>query len=390
MVSRKKIMVLLGGGRIPPNIAGVLSLRPDEVRYLISEDQPKTHDDMLSVLGRFDGLKADGPMEVVPAHHIPAIKAKTHQILANATDADVVFNVTCGSKTMAIAVYEVAKDLGHRVIYVDSFANRIIDWTWPDQEEELIRTTIDDFLAALGRTPQRKFDFADLLLSENDAVLVAENLVAAGAAADSLLLGMRQLGWTESEPRRHFKSKLGNDETAVLQMMQDLELVTDVVLTNRGYWCYTIPNAPNWNFIKGDWLEVYVHAQASRLKQADERPLFDHIAFSVRLPADAGGAEREIDFAGLYGWQLVWASCKVERNPLDKRYLNEVAAINTMIGGRYATPIFICNGRGDAENAQAFRQQAEAAKIVVVMRDRLPDIGAVLRNEAVKPTYGRS
>lgn len=382
-------MVLLGGGRIPPNIAGVLSLRPDEVRYLISEDQPRTHADMLSVLGRFDWLKADGPAEIVPAHHIPTIKAKTHQLLADGTDADVVFNVTCGSKTMALAVYEVAKDLGHRVIYVDSFANRIIDWTWQDQEEALIGTTIEDFLVAFGRTPRRKYSFTDLSLSREDAEAVADGLVATGAAADSLLLGMRQLGWTESEPRRCFKSALFSAEVEVLRMMQSSGLVTDVGLTGGGYWRYTIPNAVNWNFIKGDWLEVYVHAQASRLKQANSSPLFADIAFSVRLPGDAGGAEREIDFAGLYGWQLIWASCKVERDPLDKRHLNEVSTINTMIGGRYTTPIFVSNGRSDADNANAFRQQAEAAKIVVVMREQLADIGNVLRKEAVNPTYAR-
>lgn len=389
MASRKRIMVLLGGGRIPPNIAGVMSLRPDEVRYLVSEDQPRTHDDMLSVLRRFGWLNADGPAELVPAHYIPSIKAKTQQILADCAGADVVFNVTCGSKTMAIAVYEVAKELGHRVIYVDSLANRIIDWTWPDQEEQLISSNVEDFLKTFGRIPQPNNIFRELSLSEDHAVAVASQFVAGGAAADSLLLGMRQLGWKESEPRRHFKSTLSDAEVEVLKMMAEHGLISNVGLTSGGYWHYTVPTAANWNFIKGDWLEVYVYSEARQLRQRDGRPLFDDIAFSVRLPGEAGTAEREIDFAGLFGWQLVWASCKVERDPLEKKHLDEVATINAMIGGRYATPIFVCNGRGDAENAETFLQQAEAAKIVVVMRDQLAKIGDVLRSEAVRPSYGR-
>lgn len=385
MVNRKKIMVLLGGGRIAPNIAGVLSLRPDEVRYLISQDQPRTHDDMMDVLRNFTWLKSDGPFAMVPGHHIPTIKERTLQLLNDSDDTDVVLNVTCGSKTMALAAYEVAKERGHRVIYVDSSVNRIIDWTWPDQEDELMTTTVNDFLRAFGRVPQSK----ELPLSEVNAAHIAGQFVAAGTATDNLLLNMRQLGWTESEPRRIFKSALGNAEVEVLKMVAESGLISNLDLTSGGRWRYTIPTAANWNFIKGDWLEIYVYSAAKQLKQSDGRPLFDDVAFSIRLPAEAGAAEREIDFAGLYGWQLIWASCKVERNPLDKKYLDEVAAINTMIGGRYTTPIFVCNGRSDSENAKAFRQQAEAAKIVVVMRDQLAKIDDVLRDEAVKPMYGR-
>ncbi len=390
---QKHVMVLMGGGRITPNIAGVWSLRPDEVRYLISGDQLHTYKDMRNVLDHVPWLNADTPSVEVPAHDIPAIKkaveAITQSAAKDSSNPRFTFNTTCGSKTMAIAVYEVAKQ-SDRVVYIDSFNNRIIDWTPPYGQEPLTACDLKTYLANFGRQPKETFSFERLSISKAAAIELANRFVALEGAADSLLLKMEQLGWKKDRPTRNFRADLSTTEFKVLRMMADQGLIVNMGQTKQGFWKYTIPHAMHWNFIKGDWLEVYVYAQAHTLRKKDNKLLFDQMTMSLAIPSgESQTGQREIDFVGLYGWQLIWCSCKAEKNPFNKKRLDEVGMVNAMLGGRYATPIFVCNGRTSDDKYERFSQQARNARIVLVTRDRLPEIAAILHKEATMPTFRR-
>jgi len=380
-------MVLLGGGRISPNIAGVLSLRPRVVYYLISEDQPHTYDNMRQVLDRIDWVKSDTPMISVPAHNIPAIKKACRSILEQDQRSPFVFNITCATKTMAVAAYEVAKDLGHRVIYVDSFRNRIVDWTSPEREEELIGIDLVTYLSNFGRTPQPKFKFERLSISRDNAVEAARYLAQAGTEAIKLLLLLRQTGWRKKQPRRHLRQSLSAEQGAILSRLSAFGLIENLEMTHRGFVAYTISNPMHWNFIKGDWLEVFVFSEAQECFKRDDTPLFDDLALSLEMPTDQ--TVREIDFAGLYGWQLIWCSCKATNDPYNTDHLDEISAMTNMIGGRYCTPIYVTTGSKYDNKYPIFKQRAHEARIVVVTREELSGIREILQIEATKPTYPR-
>lgn len=393
-MNSKNHMVLLGGGRIAPNIASVWSLKPDEVHYLVSKDQPHTYHQMRAVLDHMDWLKADDQAILVDANDIPAVmecvKGLVSKIASESSDATITFNLTCSSKTMSVAVYETVKD-AHPVIYIDSFTNRIIHWLPPYQTESLVPCNLQMYLANFGRETRGQYNFDRLLIAKQAAIDLATGFVNGGEIADHLLLKMRQLGWKDDRPDRCFRNKLMAQEIEVLQTMAAGGLIVDLGQSARGFWKYTIPHAMHWNFIKGDWLEVYVYSRAGSLQKKDNSPFFDEIAMSVQISASSGRfGQREIDFVGLKGWQLVWCSCKVEADPFDKRYLDEVGNINAMLGGQYATPIFISNGYQTDKNFEKVSQQASNARIVLVTREQFPEIDSILRKEATQPTYPRA
>lgn len=381
------IMVLLGGGRIAPNVAGVVSLRPDALRYLISKDQPHTYYAMRAVFDRMPWLIADAPAVALDAHDMPQIKQAVLDLLAKDPDANFTFNVTCSTKTMAVAVYEVAKVLDQRVIYIDSFTNRVIDWTASTAQERLLSTDLPTFLANFGREPQTTFDFARLLISKEQAIQCATLLAHAGPTADRLLRKMRSRGQKDDKA---LPADLPRDELDLLQMLFAQGVIVNLRQSKNGGWLYTIPENMHWNFIKGDWMEVYVYSQANTLVTKQGKQFFDDTALSLKMPTtDDSGALREIDFAGLYGWQLIWASCKIEDKPFVKRHLDEISAVNTMIGAHYSTPLYICNGSNAAEEYASFAEHAHKAAIVVVTLEEWPNLANILKAQSIDPTYRR-
>ena len=104
-----------------------------------------------------------------------------------------------------------------------------------------------------------------------------------------------------------------------------------------------------------------------------------------------GQVDNEIDLALIYKAQLIIAECKTDITPFkaDKGYQRDLDAAAELLGGAYVSKVFITNQPGTGDSYSYFEQQAKGRHIVVVTREKLADIGTILKNEAMTPTYER-
>lgn len=132
----------------------------------------------------------------------------------------------------------------------------------------------------------------------------------------------------------------------------------------------------------GDWLEVYVWKEVAKAHFADD------CQWGCQIINEA---EIELDLALLYKAQLLIAECKAEREPFKgkREFLAKLDATAKLLGGEYVSKLFITNQPGIGESYESFCKQARDRHIVVVTGERLPEIGYILKNEAMNPTYER-
>lgn len=144
----------------------------------------------------------------------------------------------------------------------------------------------------------------------------------------------------------------------------------------------------DWNFFKGGWLEVYVWNEARKLQEHGGRPIFDEVKMGLEIPS--GPARKEIDVACLYQAQLIHCSCKTGRDTFRTSHLDELSAVSNLVGGRFCSRIFITNQvLSNQEREKEFLEQAKQREIVVVTGDKLTNIGAILKKQAINPDFMR-
>jgi len=99
----------------------------------------------------------------------------------------------------------------------------------------------------------------------------------------------------------------------------------------------------------------------------------------------------ELELALIYKAQLIIAECKADNNPFksEKGYLRDPEAAAQLLGRAYVSKVFITNQPGTADSHASFERQAKERHIVVVPQEQLANRGALLKNEAINPTYER-
>jgi hypothetical protein len=140
----------------------------------------------------------------------------------------------------------------------------------------------------------------------------------------------------------------------------------------------------------GDWLEVYVWDQINKIKGVDnDEPFADDCRWGCEIPRDK--VQYELDVALMYKAQLVIAECKTDEKPFqgENNYLRDLDAVADQLGGDYVSKVFVTNRQGEGESYTIFCRQAQQRNIEVVTRERLPEIGEIMKKQATNPTYPR-
>lgn len=374
------LQILLVGGRQIPNFLGVMLLRPDRVHFLVSKDDKNALDNLYETLAKMEGLVLPDKSQLpdIDANDYQANIAALERILSDYPNARVSFNLTCSSKVMAFAAYEVARHEDIKTFYVDTAKGRIIWLKGKEVEEMPIRINIEQYLTMYGRTLVCKDFFSGLTFSKEAAVQAANVLASGSEQYLGILERIRKN--QGSGPRMVSISSETDLNLAVL--LADLGIV-DYSKDNRHF---IIRSNEDWNFFKGDWLEIFVWHEVKKLQEQATEPFFDDIAIGLEIPME--GAKKEIDLACIYRAQLIHCSCKTGRDSFNTKHLDELSAISSLIGGNFCSRVFITD-RMLPNNAKSFLDQAKQRKIVVVTGKELPKIGEILKKQAENPDYPR-
>ncbi len=242
------LQVLLVGGRQIPNFLGVMLLRPDRVHFLVSKDDKNALDILYETLAKVEGLVLPEKSQIpdIDANDFQANIAVLERILSDFPNAQVSFNLTCSSKVMAIAAYEVAHEHKNiKTFYVDTSNGRIVWFKGKEVEEMPIRISIEQYLMAYGRKPDYKYkkdeDIFNRLTFSQKAAVEAANILASG--------GGKYLGFLQ----RIRKTK-GNGPRKV-SISSEIDLNLAVLLADLGIVDYskdnryfTIRSNEDWNF----------------------------------------------------------------------------------------------------------------------------------------------
>lgn len=375
-MKKQVVQVMLVGGRQAPNVIGAMILEPSRVELIVSRDEVSKAEPLLETLGTIEGINRPGADEsaLVSAHDYDANLAALETIHAKHPGATFQYNLTAGTKIMAFAAYDFAKRSHGQAFYINTAQREVVWLMGNPQRSTPIRMTIDSYLSTYGRQPVRTFAFEKLTFSQAEATAAARALAQAGVAARSLLYAVRKAQGSGTHA-----VALDRLESETQQLAR--ELVRMKVVDGHSA-SVTVRSNHDWNFFKGDWLEVYAWDEAVRLS------LFEECAFSLAIPS--GSAKKEVDLACMYQAQLIHGSCKTDQDPFSTAYLDEIAAVSSLIGGRFCTRLFITNGvLTDSQRGQQFLAQAKQREIVVVTGDQLSDLGIILKEQAQKPAYQR-
>jgi hypothetical protein len=139
-------------------------------------------------------------------------------------------------------------------------------------------------------------------------------------------------------------------------------------------------------FLKGDWLEIYVWGEINRTGFTDDNQWGYKIA--------TGQAKNELDVAFTYRTLLHIIECKTENDPFSQKrveYLDTLDSIANSLGQNYTSKFFITNHPDPqkVESFTAFSEQAAKRKIHVLTGKDLPNLGEFLKKQAENPDFGR-
>jgi hypothetical protein len=174
---------------------------------------------------------------------------------------------------------------------------------------------------------------------------------------------------------RKYDKRLNDDEFSILQEIEQLQIVSNVQRADtETRW--TINGDEDAKFLlTGDWLEFYVYQIASQLKTDQGASLFDECGWGVEDTSGKG----EIDFAGIFGGQMIIASCKTE-DSIKRTWFEELHSKMEQLGKGMCSALLVSSvskSNRTERYLEDCEKWAKERQIVLVMADdlsQLPDI----------------
>lgn len=366
-----KVMISLLGGRPVPNMLAILHLKPDNLYVVVSEDTLEGGNYKKLVNALPNHLRPSQPCSVKP--YILKETVQQCETIANQHRSDQVIVVSASEpKTMGFGAYDVVKDLRaqNRDIDMCYLSREGLVWVFRDTNNvEPVKIGLCDYFTSYGWSVKSKPEPAERF--QKLVALLIQNL----PISHRLLCTLRSSD--KGKGRRTNKSHLNDDEFFVLRKIEQLQIVSNVQQTDtETRW--TINSDDEAKFLlTGDWLEFYVYQVASQVKTAQCTPLFDECGWGVEDTSGKG----EIDFAGIFGGQMIIASCKTE-DSIKRTWFEELHSKIEQLGKGMCSALMVSSVSGNSRterDLEEYRMWAQERQIVLVMAEDLLQLPDVLR-----------
>lgn len=367
-----KLMVSLLGGRPVPNMLAILHLKPDYLYVVVSEDS-------LGTGGNYEKLFNALPNHLIPSQPCsvkPYILTETIQqceAIANQHRSDQIIVVSASEpKTMGFGAYDVVKKLRAQDRDVDMcyLSREGLVWVFRETNNvEPVRIGIKDYFASYGWNVTSKPEPDERF--QNLVALLIQNL----PISHRLLCTLRSSD--KGKGKRTNTSRLNDDEFSLLQKIERLQIVNNVQRTDTETRWTIISDDEAKFLLTGDWLEFYVHQIASQLKTAQGASLLDECGWGVEDTSGKG----EIDFAGIFGGQMVLASCKTV-DSIKRTWFEELHSKMEQLGKGMCSALMVSSvpkSSRTKKDLADYQKWAQERQIVLVMAEDLPQLSDVLK-----------
>lgn len=367
-----KVMVSLLGGRPVPNMIATLHLRPNSLYIVVSEDSLGAGSNYQKLINALpDHLRPSQPYSVKP--YILGETVQRCEEIANQHLSDEIIVVSASEpKTMGFGAYDVVKKLRAQGRNVDMcyLSREGLVWVFRETNNvEPVRIGVKDYFASYG------WDVISKPEPDEKFQKLFELLIGKLPISHCLLYILRSSD--KGKGKRTNKSRLNADQISVLREIEQLQIVSNVQQTDTET-IWTINSDEEAKFLlTGDWLEFYVYQIASQLKTAQGAPLFDECGWGVEDRSGKG----EIDFAGIFGGQMVIASCKTE-DSIKRTWFEELHSKMEQLGKGMCSALLVSSvpkcSRTEKDLAD-YEKWAQERQIVLVMAEDLPQLPDILR-----------
>lgn len=369
------VLVLLSGGRGWPNVWSVRAYQPVKVYYL----PPAGNEANTRYVQEF--LQTQGLVpEICPpvdAFDKEATRAQCAAIMAANPKTPIIFHVTSAPKMMAFGATEavwLSKRPDVSALHRDTAGRRNGAAAGHPPEPLSYTPTVDDYLAAYGRTGEEKPAFAPV--SREEVAQVRRAAILADHAEYGLHYFFADARVNQEDAKlrirdmHHFSGR-----SEYLNALRAAGFLSAFEI--RGDEAYLAPTTRGDLFLcHGHWLEGFALEEARKCCDGDASPLFCDCRQSLLIPNHK--TKNELDLVCLtYGGLLLYASCKTDRNPFakgtqtDEHYLDEITARAKLIGGDYCLKMLITTAPRRTA-ADAFLNKAAEARIELVCGSDLP------------------
>jgi hypothetical protein len=383
-MGRKKALLVVAGGRGVPDVLPLLYLQPKLVLSITSKegwDGEKPYFDIATGLPDVE-VKT---LQKVDAYNLDKCMKACRKLCKPYSDAEWewTFTITSAPKVLAIAAYEVAKEMGIPCWHIDSQGERVVSLVKKKRvnKQRFFHLSFDEYVGIQEREcKERNGPTPDYRQTAQNWADIAQEIALSKDAYRLTPIFYRHKKSGELDQVITFPIPLSPDiETSPLvRFLVDHGLL---ISSNRMYY-FASKNAAQF-LGTGDWLEVYAWHQTNRIKFADDNLWgYSIIKDQVYL---------ELDLAVMYKAQLVIAECKANEKPFrgQNNYLRDIDAVADLLGRTYVSKVFITNQPGEGESYKIFSQQAEERNIVVITGERLHEVGQILEKQAKHPKYPR-
>jgi len=373
-----KALLLLTGGRGVPDMLVVKYLHPDIVYNITTEKGLKDAQNFAKFALQQFKCKVEVLATINP-YDEQEIKDRCIEAFRSQPKAEWTIHFTGSPKIVGIYAHDLAREHSIPLWFLDTEGKQVVSLIKESQinHGELFRASVQEYMGAYGRAGE----IAKSQTYRNRAeswYTIAQTLVQMPEATSIVLEALREA----QRNRTPLTPNIDRQAEPLLKQLIAWGVLSITGQTANVLHCTIIDNEKR-DFLLGDWLEVYIWQEASKIGFAD------NCQWGYKIPVDQKIAatlpSNELDLALTYQARLLIAECKTSRDPFDPRYLDKLYAIANLVGGGYVRQVFVTNcprpAQGQDDHFDNFSRQAEVRRISVITGEQLLDVGTLLRQE---------
>ncbi len=380
-----RALLMLTGGRGIPDLLAVKHLRPDKT-FVITTEQGLASAKHLKNLVK---LRFGCELEIMPTispFNEQNIKEACSQVLEKYPGAEWIMNITSAPKIVSIFAMDVAREREIACWFLNTNDGEVISLaeTIPIEHKAIFDIQVEEYMDGYQR--QYKKRGTAEYREKAEAWYTSAQLLAQDPISTHLFL--RKLR-AAMQGKRQNESLLLRFNIKAKPFFQQLAECTPplVKITKEEaetFECMVFGGDAR-KFLEGDWLEVFVCQSVEQARFAED--------YQWGYQVYNGKDEYELDSALTSRAILLIGECKTDDDPFTKHsdYLDTLDANARLLGSPYVSKFFITNHPNpeSLKSYEAFYQQATQKKIRIINADELPNIGEILKQEALKPTFPR-
>ena len=386
------VLILLGGGRGNwPNFWSVRAYNPSVV-YLLRPDGDDTNDLYVKEFLDKALVDYDDILNPLPPFDTEATRRACLGIIERHRNETVLINITQAPAMMKIGACYAARESGPNVHAFHRDTIRGVSYPGagaPPPEPVTLTATVDDYLAAYGRTAHEKFDYHSLPCAPSELSRLAAGFAHRYGPFVDLI---KQLRWYEQnvggdwlsreidlQPKRP-DPRRDQARHQILFDLANVQMIKDVrTIDKTGGERFRFASTHVWAFLNGTWLELYAYDEAIKYRdKATGQRMFSDCRANMEIPNH--NAKNEVDLACLTpAGLLLYASCKTSsskdplKSPLSDANLSDVVDRAGLLGGAYCGKMLITTAllKDLKDN---FKQQADLRGVEIVCAEQLSDL----------------